>query len=114
MSCYIYADYFGLYLPGQLQGMLDGGGPIGPTSQGTLVAVTILVAVPAVMIFASLVMRPRLNRWVNIVFAVSLAIIEIMTLPGAWAFYWLMTSIEVILQVLIIGYAWNWPKRTTA
>ena len=24
MFCYIYGDYFGLYPPGKLQGMLDG------------------------------------------------------------------------------------------
>ena len=30
MFCYIYADYFGLYVPGKLQGMLEGKmGPLG-------------------------------------------------------------------------------------
>ncbi|HEX7679119.1 MAG TPA: hypothetical protein VF713_13395, partial [Thermoanaerobaculia bacterium] len=35
MFCYIYADYFGLYVPGALQKMLNGRmGPLGPTTQG--------------------------------------------------------------------------------
>lgn len=33
MFCYIYGDYFGLYVPNQLSGMLAGQGPIGPTSR---------------------------------------------------------------------------------
>ena len=28
--CYLYGDYFGLYRPGKLQGMLAGAGPVGP------------------------------------------------------------------------------------
>ena len=33
MFFYIYGDYFGLYVPGQLKGMLEGEGPIGPVRQ---------------------------------------------------------------------------------
>ncbi|MDQ6646842.1 MAG: hypothetical protein M3Y93_06390 [Pseudomonadota bacterium] len=29
MFCDIYGDYFGLDVPGKLQGMLDGKGPVG-------------------------------------------------------------------------------------
>jgi len=38
MFCYLYGDYFGLYVPDKLKGMLDGEGPVGPVSQGTLAA----------------------------------------------------------------------------
>ncbi|MFO1508098.1 MAG: hypothetical protein U1F23_13710 [Lysobacterales bacterium] len=32
--CYIYGDYFGLYVPGSLQSILDGRmGPLGATTQ---------------------------------------------------------------------------------
>ena len=37
MFCYIYADYFGLFVPGRLQHMLEGRmEPLGPTTQGVL------------------------------------------------------------------------------
>ncbi|MEO6778319.1 MAG: DUF6326 family protein [Gemmatimonadaceae bacterium] len=114
MFCYIYGDYFGLYVPGQLKGMLQGQGPIGTTSQATLLAVAILVAVPAVMIFLSLVLQPGLNRWVNIVVGAILTVIVLITMPGAWAFYIVLSIIEVALQVLIIWYAWTWPRRGVA
>src|SRR3546814_20279114 len=34
--CYIYCDYFELYVPGKIQHMLDGAGPFGTVSQWTL------------------------------------------------------------------------------
>ena len=58
MFCYVYGDYFGLYHPGQLQSMLRGDGPIGPTSQGTLVEVSILMAIPSLMVFLPMVLPP--------------------------------------------------------
>src|SRR2546430_587689 len=55
MFCYIYADYFGLYVPGALQGMLNGRmGPLGPTTQGVLLGTSFMMAIPSVMIFLSL------------------------------------------------------------
>jgi hypothetical protein len=58
MFCYIYADYFGLYVPGALQKMLEGKmGPLGPTTQGVLGGTSVMMAIPSVMIFLS----PRLE-----------------------------------------------------
>ncbi|MDQ2889731.1 MAG: DUF6326 family protein [Gemmatimonadota bacterium] len=114
MFCYIYGDYLGLYVPGQIAGMLQGQGPIGSTSQATLAAVAILMAVPAVMIFLSLVLPAELNRWVNIAVGVILTVIVLITMPGAWAFYILLSTVEVALQLVIVWYAWNWPRQEAA
>ena len=113
MFCYVYGDYFGLYVPGKLQGMLDGGGPIGPVSQGTLVATSILLAVPGVMVFLSLVLPPRLDRWLNIILGAFYIAIMLITMPGAWNFYILLGCIEVALTALIVWYAWRWPRQST-
>lgn len=113
MFCYVYGDYFGLYVPGKLKGMLEGNGPIGPVSQGTLVATSILLAVPGVMVFLSLALPPGLNRWLNIVLGAFYTVIVLMTMPGAWDFYILMGFIEIMLTALIVYYAWSWPKRST-
>ena len=112
MFCYIYGDFWSLYLPGTVKGILDGIGPLGPTSQGTLLAVSVLVAVPAVMIFLSLALPAQWSRWLNILFAAVLTVIVVITMPGAWAFYLFMSSVEVVLQLSIVWYAWSWPKRT--
>lgn len=114
MFCYIYGDYFGLYVPGKLNGILAGHGPIGPVSQGTLVATSILLAVPGLMVFLSLVLPPRFNRWLNITLAAFYIAVMIMTLPGAWSFYILLGIIEILLGALTLWYAWRWPKSVPA
>jgi hypothetical protein len=54
MFCYIYADYFELFKPGRLEGIIAGNGPIGPTTQGGLVVASLVLAIPSVMIFLSI------------------------------------------------------------
>lgn len=114
MSCYIYGDFWGLYRPGNLREILDGGGPLGPISQGSLVAVSVLVAIPAAMIFLSLALPPLLARWLNILVGGALTAIVLATLPGAWAFYVFMSLVEIALQLGIVCYAWRWPRQTPA
>ena len=44
MFCYIDTDYFGLYVPGALQAMLDGQmRPLGPTTHGALLGTSLVV-----------------------------------------------------------------------
>jgi len=111
MFCYIYADYFGLYVPGTLQGMLQGKmGPLGPTTQGVLLGTSVVMAIPSVMIFLSVALKPNLNRWLNIIFGVIYTVIILITM-WAWAFYIFFGIIEVVLTGLVVWYAWNWPKQ---
>jgi hypothetical protein len=114
MFCYIYGDYLGLYRPGDIKGILAGEGLLGPASQGSLLAVAILIAVPATMIFLSLALPPRLTRWLNILVGVLLTAIVLMTIPGSWAFYIFLSVIEVVLQSLAVWYAWRWPRSASA
>jgi hypothetical protein len=110
MFCYIYGDYFGLYVPGQLQGMLDGAGPTGPVSQGSLIGTALLLAVPGLMVFLSLALSPRLCRWLNVGLGLFYTAIMLFTMPGAWWFYITLGVIEVALSLLIVAYAWRWPR----
>ena len=112
MLCYIYGDYFGLYKPGELQRMLEGTmGPLGPTTQGALLGTAILMAIPSVMVFLSLALKPDPNRWVNIILGVIYTVIMLITMPGAWTFYIFLGVVEVVLTALIVWYAWKWPKQ---
>ena len=114
MFLYIYVDYFGLYQPGNLQDMLKGNiGPLGPTTQGVLLGTSLLMAVPSLMIFLSLVMRPMLSRVLNILLGLVYAIIMLVTMPGAWTFYLVMGTIEIALSLLIVWHAWKWPRLAT-
>src|SRR5262245_48647104 len=111
MFCYIYGDYFGLYKPGKLRGMLEGMmGPLGPTTQGVLLGTSVLMAVPAVMVFLSLVLAPSISRWANIVLGVLYPVIMLVTMPGSWAFSFFLGVVEVVLSLAIVTYAWKWPR----
>ena len=112
MLCYIYADYFGLYVPGALQKMLDGQmAPLGPTTQGILLGTSIMLAIPSLMIFLSVALRPKLNRWLNICFGILYSLVILITM-WAWAFYIFYGIVEIALTGLVVWYALSWPKET--
>jgi hypothetical protein len=110
MFCYIYADYFGLYIPGALQKMLEGKmGPLGPTTQGVLLGTSVVMAIPSVMIFLSVALKANLNRRLNIIVGVLYTAIILITMWN-WAFYVFFGVIEIVLTGLVVWYAWKWPK----
>lgn len=112
MLCYIYGDYFGLYKPGKLQGMLDGKmGSLRPITQEVLLGTAILMAMPALMVCLSVLLKTSVNRWVNIVLGSIYAVIMLITMPGAWAFYVFLGIVEVALTAIIVWTAWSWPRQ---
>lgn len=114
MFCYIYADYFGLYVPGALSEMLAGRiGPLGPVTQQVLLGTSLVLAIPSVMIFLSVALTPTLNRWLNITCGVIYTLIILVTM-WRWAFFIVYGVIEVALTGLIVRYAWTWPKQEAA
>ena len=114
MFCYVYGDFVGLFKPGKLQMMIAGRMPLGEVSQGVLIGMAVVMAIPSVMVFLSLVMSPRINRWTNIVFGVLYTAIMLLAIRRAWYFYTLFGWIEIILTALIVWYAWTWPKHRSA
>ncbi|NYE27992.1 hypothetical protein HDE78_000938 [Rhodanobacter sp. K2T2] len=112
MFCYVYGDYFGLYVPGQLQGMLAGKMvPLGPTTQGVLLGTSIMLAIPGVMVFLSLALKPAVSRWANLAMGTLYTLIMLATMPGAWTFYIFFGVVEVMLTTLVVWHAWRWPRQ---
>lgn len=111
MLCYIYGDYFGLFVPGTLKAMLDGQmGSLGPTTQGVLLGTAALITFPALMIALSLLLPPTMNRWLNIMLGSVYTVIVILFMSGGWWFYEALAIVEIILQLLVVWYAWKWPR----
>lgn len=112
MFCYVYGDYFELYVPGKLQDMLNGKMALGAVTQGMLVGTAVLMAVPSLMIFLSLALPAVASRWLNVGAGLFYAAIMLLILfNGAWTFYMLFAAIEVILMLLAVWYAWRWPRQ---
>lgn len=111
MFLYIYADYFGLFVPGNLQGMLAGKmAPLGATSQAILLGTSLMMAIPSSMVFLSIALKSNLSRWLNIVLGLTYTLIILLTM-WSWLFYIFYGVLEVMLTSLIVWYAWTWPKR---
>lgn len=111
MFCYVYGDYFGLFVRGTLDEMNAGVmGPLGPATPAVLLGVAIMLAVPAVMIFLSLVLPPRFDRWINIVLGAIYTAIMLVSMPGSPLFYIVLGIIEMALTSGIVWYAWTWPR----
>jgi hypothetical protein len=109
MFLYIYADILSLFRPGQLEDMISGRmGPL-PVNQSSLFTASLLMMIPALMVFLSLALNPKVDRWANLIFGVLYTLVNISNLIGeTWAFYIFFGLVEIGLTGLIIGYAWKW------
>lgn len=113
MSLYIYNDYFSMYLPGTVDDMAAGQiGPLGAATDGVLIGVSLMLAIPALMISLSSLLPPVISRWSNIVFGVLYTLIEGLTFIGSRPFYQIVVAFEILVTVIIIWSAARWPRAT--
>jgi hypothetical protein len=110
MFLYIYVDYFHLYMPGSIPDILAGKVFTFDISYVFLLIAMIFVVIPALMIFLSVALPARVNRWANIIIATLYIPYMLFNLVGeAWVHMYFAAAVEVALLLLIIGYAWKWP-----
>ena len=113
--CYVYGDYFELYVPGKLQSMLQGHiGPLGVVSQSVLLGTSIMLAIPSTMVALSLLLRPTIARWLNVIFGTIYTLVMAVVIRGTWSFYVFMGLVEMLLTASIVYIAWRWPRTRDA
>jgi hypothetical protein len=111
MFLYIYVDYFALYMPGKIEDILKGKVFVFDITQGFLLAALASVTIPALMIFLSVALPVKVNRWTNIIIAAVYVPFTLFNLAGeAWMHMVFGAVVEVVLLCLIIHYAWKWPR----
>lgn len=109
--CYLYGDFFGLFVPGRLAQMNQGIiSPLGPATPAVLLGVSAMMAVPSLMVFLTLVLPAATSRWANMLLGAAFTLIMIATMPGAPLFYLFLAVVEITLTLLIVWYAWRWPR----
>jgi len=114
MFLYIYNDYFILYLPGTITNMMAGRiGPLGPATANVLVGVSMLLAIPALMIFLSVALPPLASRWLNLLLGLAYTAIEALTLHGSVLFYQIIVVFEILITALVVWYSLRWPRSDT-
>ena len=114
MFLYIYVDFFNLYKPGVVDGILKGLVWRFDVSSTLLTIMLASVAIPALMVMLSMTLPGRLNRATNLVVATLYIPYSVFNAAGAswdWAFFYgLSIGLEVLLLVFILRSAWTWPR----
>ncbi|MBS1682084.1 MAG: hypothetical protein JST48_10250 [Bacteroidetes bacterium] len=112
MFCYIYGDYFELYVPNKAQGLIDGHNLL--NSPIKIFAASVLLTIPALMISLSVLLKQNLNRILNIVFGLfytALMLLIAFTSFEPWRiFYIFLALVESTLTLVIVWKAWSWPQ----
>ena len=111
--CYLYGDYFELYTPGKIDGLLSGDNVL--DSPEILLIAALVMVIPPLMVVASLMLKPKLNRWLNItfgtVFTILMLLIAVGSLTPWYSFYVFLALVESVLTALVVWHALKWPKE---
>jgi hypothetical protein len=114
MFCYIYGDYFELYVPKKVEGLISGENLL--DSPMKLFAAAVLLAVPACMIFLSLLLKPKINRILNLSFGIFytalMLLIALMSITKWLSFYVFFAIVESIITSLVIWQALTWKRSS--
>jgi len=111
MFCYTYADILAHMRSDIIEGIIAGELEGIQITQEMLMASAFLMLIPILMIFLSLVLKPKANRWINIILGivyVAINLITVLTTGGAWIYYYVFGAVEIVFSALIVGYAWKW------
>jgi hypothetical protein len=112
MLIYIYVDIFGFYKPGIIEDILAGKVWEFEISQAWALGALLLMMIPSLMVLLSIVLKARLNRWINIIAAAVYIAVGIGTTMGeTWAFYIVGHLVGIVLLLIIVWTAARWPKR---
>lgn len=114
LFCYIYGDYFELYVPGKTQGILSGSSMLATPVK--LLTASIVLLIPSLMIFASVLLKPFINKWLNIVIASLMGLITLLVGLVSFSewriFYVIYAFVETIIAIIIVYQAWHWRKTS--
>lgn len=112
MFIYIYVDIFRFFQPGELENILAGKVWIFEITQTWALSAMIMMTIPSLMVFLSLALKAKWNRWTNIIMGILHIAIAIGNVIGeTWAYYIFGGVVEVVLLSLIVWYAWKWPTQ---
>src|SRR5665648_34219 len=114
MFIYLYVDVFGFFKPGVIEDAIAGKVWTFQLTQVWLLVVIILMTIPSLMVFLSLVLPVKANRWTNIIVGILYIVVTLgMTIGESYVFYIFGSIVETVLLLLIVVYAWKWPTHKT-
>lgn len=111
--CYLYGDYFELYTPDKVNSLITGENIL--NSPSALLIASIILAIPSIMVAASVLLKPKLNKVLNIIFGslftLIMVFIGVNSMTEWYSFYVFLAFLESLITFLIVWYAFKWPKK---
>ncbi|MFW9926292.1 MAG: DUF6326 family protein [Candidatus Thorarchaeota archaeon] len=107
----IQGDVIRYLEPGMLEDIINGTLDI-PMTEEMLAMLAVMMMIPIFMVFLSLELPFKINRWANICVAIFFIVIDGIGFIIARPLYENILGIGyVVFCVLIVWYAWKWPKE---
>ena len=111
MFLYVYVDILSFYKPGTLDGILAGRVWTLDITQGWAFGAMALMTVPILMVVLSLTLPAVAARWTHIAVASLYMLVSIGNAVGeTWLYLWLGAAVETAVLLLVVRYAWTWPR----
>jgi len=111
MLLFAYGDLFALFRRDVIDDITNGEVGGFSVDQPFLLATSVYVAIPALMVFLCLVMGPTVGRWTNVVLgSVYVVTIAVSAIGERWAYYLFLSVLEIGLLALVVRYAWSWSQ----
>jgi hypothetical protein len=106
-------DVLKFYEPGMVEQILAGEVDGMPLTQGFLLVAAIMFVLPVFMVYLSLTLPDKANRWANIILAILFFGLNLIgELPTyEYAYRTFLVIVEMVFLALIVWYAWKWPKQ---
>ena len=109
---FAYGDIFGFFAPGHIEEITSGEVSGIEITQLFLFGVSVYIAIASVMVFLTFVLKPSVCRWFNIVLPALYFVSIVASVIGEeWAYFIFLSILESALLLLIVRYAWTWPRH---
>lgn len=106
----IQGDVIRYLEPGMLEDIINGTLDI-PMTEETLAMLAVMMMIPIFMVFLSLELPYKANRWANIIIAIFFIVIDGIGFIIARPLYENILGIGyVVFCALIVWYAWKWKN----
>ena len=105
MLTYLLGDvlriFSGDFIAGEIGGM--------QISQGLYLGLAVIMVIPVIMVFLSLTLPYKANRWVNIILAIFFFGFNLVGLPTYPSLYdKFLIIVGLVFNGLTVWYAWKW------
>ena len=98
--------------PGLLEQIIAGETGGMQLTNDLLLVSAIIMVLPIIMVFLTLILKDKLNRILNVVLAIFLFIFDLTGLfTYTFAYSVFLIIVGMVFCVLIIWYAWKWPVQ---